>query len=88
MLNRTNPVEYLAALNDTPPGALLAGIETWTAQVVAALTCTEIDNGQRESLGRMLEGLNGCRENVVNEIEDPFIEDQKIKAQIAIDEAV
>ena len=87
MIDRRDPIAYLAALNDAPPGSLLQGINEWIGQIEQALCCPEISNGQEESLQRMLAALELVKIDVVagNGATNAYIIDQKIKAQTAID---
>lgn len=86
MVNRHDPVEYLAVLNDTVPGDLLQCFEEWEGQLTEALANPAIDNGVRDLLTTKKVLIDACIVNINGSQAHAFIDEQKIKAQTAIDE--
>jgi hypothetical protein len=83
-INRRDPVIYLMALYNDPAGSRMQGINEWIGQTNAAVACPEIDNGQLESLQRLLIALQAIKISILEDSPNAYLDEQKIKASQAV----
>lgn len=87
MINRRDPVLYLASLNDSPPGACLQVLNEWLTQVRGMLTNPAVDDGLEIVMTEFKAELEGAIADVEAPRTCAFVDNQKVKAQEAIDDA-
>ena len=84
MINRRNPIAYLAIINKDPVGQDVLELDEWISDVETMAANPNVHPTMQASLSSKLPALRACRGDVTAGRQSAFWDNQKQKAQAAV----